>query len=415
MYDQMDKTVAQYAEKFGDYITKHQSLKSYFYTGYLNGEWDERSLPLYLKKEWYEIVRSRLSRVHIITGCLDETVRDCANHPKLGFTHVNLLDSMDWMTDTNILKQMKTLRRVCCKDAKICFRSASETQPFTCLRNQFIKSKNIWQDTNACIDRVGMYQTIHVMKFNDNMPILIPKTIRYQTDIVQDITTLFNMIVPKFSLGEASSAVNNSTFLDSFYGNQAAYYDNYRSRMLHGKEPMMNMIPYFNGMSMLLFGGGTGDLYQYVPPNIKIHVTCVDLCLPLLEIARQNYPDMCVVHADAEKYVSQKPYDFVLCTYALTMIPNWKRAIENMVQSCKVGGLILCSDFTVDGKNPVRDQVVQFMFSKDNVNLTKDHMLYLDNHRQLKRVRLCIEEGDFPYITKVYKSSYYYGSWQKCL
>jgi S-adenosylmethionine:diacylglycerol 3-amino-3-carboxypropyl transferase/ubiquinone/menaquinone biosynthesis C-methylase UbiE len=410
MYGGFGKQSADYAKNTFQYLDDNKCLDSYFYTGYINGQWDESSLPLYLQRKWYDIVKKRINRVTIITGTILDCVDD--NHPINKFTHINLLDSQDWMPDEYIASQMNKLSKYSDSNTRICFRSASPTQPFTCLLNQNIKSKNIWTDSRAVVDRVGTYNSIHVMTFNDKYPIILKQDVNYKRDIQKDFITMGQMLFPQTKQTDVSKGVNNSKSLDAFYKSQAEYYDNYRSRMLHGKSKLMGMIPYFDGMEILLFAGGTADISRYIP-NIPHKITCMDLCQPLLDVARKRYPQMKTVRADGEKYISKTKMDFVICSYSLTMIPDWKSAIECMVKSCKKKGYICCSDFVVCGDNIIRDTIVKAAFAQDHVHLNADHIRYLDNHPKLKRIRVCIEDGDFPLMPSIYKSSYYYGVWKR--
>ena len=68
---------------------------------------------------------------------------------------------------------------------------------------------------------------------------------------------------------------------------------------------------------------------------------------------------MRTVLADAEQYASDTPMDFVICSYSLTMIPDWQAAIERMVDSCGIGGYVCCTDFVVCGDNIIRDAIVK--------------------------------------------------------
>ncbi len=174
----------------------------------------------------------------------------------------------------------------------------------------------------------------------------------------------------------------------------------------------MGMVPYFAGMRVLLFAGGTGDIARYIPP-IPHTITCMDLCRPLLEVAAKRYPHMQTVHANAEQYTAVPPVDVVICSYSLTMIPDWRAAIERMVQSCRVGGYVCCTDFVVDGTNAVRDVIVKSVFAGDHVHLNADHIRYLTNHPRLECIRVCIEDGDFPLMPRFYQSSFYYGVWKR--
>jgi S-adenosylmethionine:diacylglycerol 3-amino-3-carboxypropyl transferase/ubiquinone/menaquinone biosynthesis C-methylase UbiE len=408
MYGGFDKNACDFVRKMLNYNILNNTVKEYYWKGILNGKWDKSTLPLYLHEEWYYVVRSRLNRVTIITGTIIDSMKD--NHPSNFFTHINLLDSMDWMPDNVVAKQIKELRKYSTQDTKICFRSAYHRQPFACLLNQYITSKDVWVDPTAYLDRVGSYNTIHVMKYNDSYPIHLVQNVEYKPNMLKDCKTLLQMIVPKHI--DTNISTNNSGFLDAFYKEQAEYYDNYRSRMLWGKEKLMNMIPYFVGMKILLFAGGTGDISKYIP-NIQHKITCMDLCSPLLDVAKSRYPHMKTIKADAEKFISKTQMDFVICSYSLTMIPNWKSAIECMVKSCKVNGYICCCDFTIYGDNILQNTIVKNTFAQDNVLLNPEHIRYLTNHQQLELCRVCLDEGGFPLIPQIYKATYYYGIWKK--
>jgi S-adenosylmethionine-diacylgycerolhomoserine-N-methlytransferase len=393
-----------HAKEYAEQSHRHGDQDSYFYTGYFKGQWDESSLPLYLQAEWYETVRARLSRVHIVTGSVYDMVGQ--HHPPAGFTHVNLLDSMDWMEDKEIAEQARLLQAYCRPGARLCYRSAYDRQPFACLANQTIRSKCIWTDGDAHPDRVGTYRTVHVMQYNEARPIVPAEDVQYTRDIWRDVSTLASMVVPRLPVGD------HTAWLDRFYGDQVDYYDNYRSRMLHGKRLLMGMVPYFSGMTMLLFAGGTADVLRYVP-RLLYTATCMDLCGPMLAVARRRYPAVHCVLANAEDFVAAEPVDFVVCSYSLTMIPNWQRAIQNMVDSCRPGGYLCCTDFTVRGENIVADAFTRSMFEMDRVRLDPAHLATLNTHPQLERVRCYISEGGFPLTPGCLQASYYCGVWKK--
>lgn len=383
------------------YIVNNNLQSHYPIRGMVYGEFLPTHLPLYLQEAHYENVKSRISRVTIHTKYLVDVINLNTN-----YTHVNLLDSMDWMKDSDVVKQMAKICIACNESTRVCFRSASLDQPFPCLDHQFISSKRIWDDPTAVLDRVGTYASIHVMRFNDERPLLPCTPVEYKRDIVRDVVTLIDMCTPRDKGGM------HADFLNDFYKNQSDYYDNYRSRMLHGKAKLMHMIPYFDQMSILLFAGGTGDVIKYVP-KMQCTATCMDMCTSLLNVAKSRYPKMKCVEANAETYVAPEPHDVVICSYSLTMIPNWRKALDCMVQSCKVGGYVCVTDFTVTGNNPVRDAIVSTAFAQDGVMLSDRHITTLNAHPNLQKIRVCVDEGDFPLTPGIYRSEYYYGVWKR--
>src|SRR5215471_19038871 len=78
--------------------------------------------------------------------------------------------------------------------------------------------------------------------------------------------------------------------MESFYSGQAAGYDDFRKRLLKGRQELWNLIqPPLNG-TWLDMGGGTGANLDYFGDSItrlgKVYV--LDLSHSLLEIAKQR-------------------------------------------------------------------------------------------------------------------------------
>src|SRR5262245_9203219 len=78
--------------------------------------------------------------------------------------------------------------------------------------------------------------------------------------------------------------------LDSFYRRQAAGYDDFRTRLLRGRECLMHDLHVPDGGTWVDLGGGTASNLEaaasWLPRLSQVYV--VDLADSLLEIARQR-------------------------------------------------------------------------------------------------------------------------------
>jgi S-adenosylmethionine-diacylgycerolhomoserine-N-methlytransferase len=140
--------------------------------------------------------------------------------------------------------------------------------------------------------------------------------------------------------------------LDSFYAPQAAHYDRFREKLLHGRAEMLQSLGIQAGHHVAEIGAGTGRTVEFYRDQLDTlgHVDLVDLCEPLLRQAQarlDNHPKVSVHHADACTWAANQPLDRVYFSYSLTMIPPWFAAIDNAYQNLAAGGLIGVVDFQV--------------------------------------------------------------------
>ena len=148
--------------------------------------------------------------------------------------------------------------------------------------------------------------------------------------------------------------------LESFYSGQAEAYDDFRRRLLQGREAMYRSIPVPEGGVWVDLGGGTGANLE--PIGAELHkarkVYLVDLCDSLLAVARKRceargWKNVEAVNADATTFrPADGPADVVTFSYSLTMIPDWFAAIDNALAMLRPGGTIGVTDFFVARKYP---------------------------------------------------------------
>lgn len=207
--------------------------------------------------------------------------------------------------------------------------------------------------------------------------------------------------------------------LESFYVSQADLYDSYRHRMLHGRWPMITAMPAPKGGVWVDLGGGTGSNLEYFGDNLNHFSKCVvlDFCPSLVEVAKkrvisrgwESFVDVVLGDAcdfDCPGLPAAGTVDVVTFSYALSMIPDWKKAIKNAFRMLKPGGHIAVCDFTVlDGNMPMMNEFWTWVFAHDHVNLRKDHLLVLK--AAFEPVFLESGYGIFPYVPICLKAPWY--------
>lgn len=184
--------------------------------------------------------------------------------------------------------------------------------------------------------------------------------------------------------------------LESFYGGQAEAYDDFRKRLLHGREDLCALLPLPDGGVWIDMGGGTGSNVEAAGDRIAAlsRVYVVDLAPSLLGMARKRAADrgwsnVSVVEADATTFVPEEgTVDMVTFSYSLTMIPDWFRAIDHAQRLLKPGGHIGIVDFYVSRKYPAEGRKQHGFgtrvfwpswFMNDNVYLSSEHLPYLES------------------------------------
>jgi S-adenosylmethionine-diacylgycerolhomoserine-N-methlytransferase len=223
---------------------------------------------------------------------------------------------------------------------------------------------------------------------------------------VSDLGIVYRMIFAR------AGGTSHGDRLEAFYRTQAGAYDDFRRRLLHGREEMMQALDLPEHARVLDMGGGTGSNFEYLGDR-RPHchsLTIVDLSPSLLKVAqerieRNGWHNVRTVVADATAYQPEDgPVDVVTFSYSLTMIPDWFKAVDHAREILKPGGLIGVSDFYVSRKWPAtgtkharwRRFFWPLWFSWDNVLLSADHLPYLQS--RFETVKLEERLGRMPYM-----------------
>jgi len=197
--------------------------------------------------------------------------------------------------------------------------------------------------------------------------------------------------------------------LQRFYAPQAEAYDAFRERLLHGRRELVDLLPIATGGHLVELGAGTGRTLEFFGQRLAqlASVEAVDLCPALLDVARRRlarWPNARVIEADASRYRPSHLADVVYFSYALTMIPDWRAAIDNALGMLRPGGVLGGVDFHLPGPDAQRHmqraaRVSRFWrtwFAHDGVQLSREHLLYL---RARLATEVCLERAaPVPYL-----------------
>lgn len=208
--------------------------------------------------------------------------------------------------------------------------------------------------------------------------------------------------------------------LEHFYSGQAGFYDDFRKRLLRGREDLFAALDVPEGGVWLDFGGGTGASLDFMGDKRErlAAARVVDLSPSLLEVAKERiaergYRNAETVEADVTRYVPPEGQaDLVTFSYSLTMIPDWFAAIDQARRILKPGGCIGVVDFFVCRKHGTGGQSHPWgtrsfwplWFATDNVFLSPDHAPYLRG--RFESLHFSAHRAKLPYLPIV-RAPYY--------
>jgi S-adenosylmethionine-diacylgycerolhomoserine-N-methlytransferase len=224
---------------------------------------------------------------------------------------------------------------------------------------------------------------------------------------VSDLRILYHLV---FSRTKGDS---HGERLEEFYRQQAGAYDDFRKRLLHGREQLMQALDVPAEGTLLDMGGGTGANIEFLGDKLTQfkHVTILDLTPSLLKVAderirKNGWKNVSTVLADATTYEhGDGPLDVVTFSYSLTMIPAWFQAVDRAWHLLKPGGVLGVVDFYISRKWPAPGMKKHSAFHRffwptwfgyDNVFLNPDHIPYLQSRFQT--IRLEEKMGSVPYM-----------------
>ncbi|HEY1721603.1 MAG TPA: class I SAM-dependent methyltransferase [Magnetospirillaceae bacterium] len=156
-------------------------------------------------------------------------------------------------------------------------------------------------------------------------------------------------VLLQFLRGNSGSG-DHAARLNAFYGPQAQAYDAFRERLLPGRRAFMEALPLATGARAIDFGAGTGRHWLYIGDKLAdiAQLDLVDLCSPLLDIARTRFANQSqvrIVLGDATTWQAAAPADAIIFSYSLSMMPDWRTVLANALAQLKPGGVLGVIDF----------------------------------------------------------------------
>jgi S-adenosylmethionine-diacylgycerolhomoserine-N-methlytransferase len=147
---------------------------------------------------------------------------------------------------------------------------------------------------------------------------------------------------------------NHADLMDGMYRYQRHFYDLTRKYYLLGRDRTIRSLAIPDGGTLLEVGCGTGRnlalAYKHFP-TAKLYG--LDISQEMLISARKTFatkataPDFRV--ADATAFTAREfglsGFDRILISYALSMIPDWERAIDAAIDALNPGGELHIIDF----------------------------------------------------------------------
>jgi S-adenosylmethionine-diacylgycerolhomoserine-N-methlytransferase len=200
--------------------------------------------------------------------------------------------------------------------------------------------------------------------------------------------------------------------LEDFYAVQSTAYDRFREKLLHGRSELVAQLHVPDGGTLVELGGGTGRNLEWFGERLRRfgQVRLVDLCPSLLEqararCARQGWTNVECIDGDATAWQPPAPVDCVMISYAVTMIPDWRGALDNAVAMLKPGGTLGIVDFYVSAAEVAPGRVrhgalTRWLwprwFGHDGVHPNPAHLAHLESVTELRALQE--RRGKVPYL-----------------
>ncbi|XWX03502.1 class I SAM-dependent methyltransferase [Aggregatilineales bacterium SYSU G02658] len=146
--------------------------------------------------------------------------------------------------------------------------------------------------------------------------------------------------------------------LDRYYQQRASVY-NLTDYLYLGSFPriemrkkLIEMVDLKPGMRVLDMACGAGANFPYIMEKIGPtgHIVGTDYSQEMLDSAHQQFvlgrgwQNITLVQSDAAEFRAAEPFDVVICTLGLAVIPRWETAMQRAMDALKPGGVFGIAD-----------------------------------------------------------------------
>jgi len=139
-----------------------------------------------------------------------------------------------------------------------------------------------------------------------------------------------------------------------------------KGQIMHYKA-LLDIAPDINGRSILDYGCGKGDFYQFLKVNnINVQYTGFDINGELIRLAQQKYPECRFRVFDIERDELDEDFDFIfLCGVFNLKIQGLEETIKNtllrLFPHCKIG----LAFNALSAHNPSRDFELYYIYPEE--------------------------------------------------
>ncbi|MFO0838508.1 MAG: methyltransferase domain-containing protein [Phycisphaerae bacterium] len=138
-----------------------------------------------------------------------------------------------------------------------------------------------------------------------------------------------------------------------FYRYHAYIYDSTRWMILHGRRRAVERLVLAPDASVLEIGCGTGLNFRLLLNRLDAsrgRLMGLDFSSDMLEraqrrVAANGWENVELTHGDATQMQIGRRFDGILFAYSLTMIPDWRAALDRAAEHLKPGGRLVVLDF----------------------------------------------------------------------
>ncbi|MCV9999832.1 class I SAM-dependent methyltransferase [Pararhizobium sp. YC-54] len=154
---------------------------------------------------------------------------------------------------------------------------------------------------------------------------------------------------------ETGADSSHADRMDRMYRTQRHFYDLTRKYYLFGRDTLIRELDIPAGASVLEIGCGTGRNLALIGrrfPHARLYgldISAEMLISAQAKLAREGRKDAVLRVADATGFTSgefgQPGFDRIVVSYALSMIPEWEKAIDAAIGALNPGGSLHIADF----------------------------------------------------------------------
>lgn len=161
--------------------------------------------------------------------------------------------------------------------------------------------------------------------------------------------------------------------LDAFYRRQAPIYNLTRQTILYNHREAVNALNLQPTDIVYDVACGTGKNIPYLLKQVKAdQIWWFDYSHALLAQGRKTYPGIHRHHADVTKPFTDHPAEKIICSYSLSMIHDWEKALKVMIDTLKPWGRLVILDFNVDRKPRFTGRLLKAFLKRCDINLDQD-------------------------------------------